>query len=83
MDRGTKATLALTIPRALFKSSAKDLYPPIFELIIQPNLHLVFRKMLVLLQWYDLGQPSRSRLYVFMRIPGESAYRRFPAWIRA
>jgi hypothetical protein len=42
----------------LFKSSAKDLYLPIFELVIQPNLLLLFGEKLVLLQWYDLGQPS-------------------------
>jgi hypothetical protein len=64
-------------------SAAKDLYLPIFELVIQPNLLLLFGEKLVLLQWYDLGQPSRNRLYVFMRIPGKSTYRRFPAWIRA
>jgi hypothetical protein len=56
--------------------SAKDLYLPIFELVIQPNLLLLFGEKLVLLQWYDLGQPSRNRLYVFMRIPGKSTYRR-------
>ena len=41
-DRGTKATLTLTIPRSLFKSYAKDLSFPIFELVLQhrsaPNL---------------------------------------------
>jgi hypothetical protein len=34
-DRGTKATLALTIPRSLFKSYARDLSFPIFELVLQ------------------------------------------------
>jgi hypothetical protein len=34
-DRGTKATLTLTIPRSLFKSYAKDLSFPIFELVFQ------------------------------------------------
>ena len=29
MDRSNKATLPLTIPRSIFKSSAKDLSPPI------------------------------------------------------
>ncbi len=32
-DRGTKATLMLTIPRSIFKSSTKDLSLPIFELV--------------------------------------------------
>ena len=34
VDRSNKATLLLTIPRSLFKSSAKDLSPPIFEIVI-------------------------------------------------
>jgi hypothetical protein len=34
-DRGTRATLTLTIPRSLFKSYAKDLSFPIFELVFQ------------------------------------------------
>ena len=34
-DRGTKATLVLTIPRSVFKSSTKDLSLPIFELVFQ------------------------------------------------
>ncbi|RHZ57888.1 hypothetical protein Glove_382g69 [Diversispora epigaea] len=34
-DRSTKATLLLTIPRSKFKSSAKDLSTPIFEIEIQ------------------------------------------------
>ena len=38
VDRGTKATLTLTIPRSLFKSSTKDLSFPIFELVIRPRL---------------------------------------------
>ncbi|KAG9298475.1 hypothetical protein G9A89_000557, partial [Geosiphon pyriformis] len=41
-DRGTKATLGLTIPRSLFKSSTKDLSLPIFELVIQHRLTPVF-----------------------------------------
>ena len=42
-DRGTKATLTLTIPRSLFKSYAKDLSFPIFELVFQhrPELPVV------------------------------------------
>ena len=35
VDRSNKATLLLTIPRSLFKSSAKDLSPPIFEIVIR------------------------------------------------
>ena len=33
-DRSNKATLLLTIPRCVFKSSAKDLSSPIFQLEI-------------------------------------------------
>lgn len=41
-DRGTKATLILTIPRSLFKSYAKDLSLPIFELVFQHRLSTHF-----------------------------------------
>ena len=34
-DRSTKATLLRTIPSPIFKSSAKDLSNPIFEITIQ------------------------------------------------
>ena len=37
VDRSNKATLPLTIPRSLFKSSAKVLSPPIFEIVIRCN----------------------------------------------
>ena len=33
-DRNNKATLLLTIPRSIFKSSAKDLSPPTFEIVM-------------------------------------------------
>jgi hypothetical protein len=36
-DRGTKATLMLTIPRSIFKSSTKDLSLSIFALVIRSN----------------------------------------------
>ena len=35
VDRRTKPTLILTIPRSSFKSSTKDLSFPIFEIMIQ------------------------------------------------
>ena len=38
-DRGTKATLMLTIPRSIFKSFTKDLSLSIFELVIQHRSH--------------------------------------------
>ena len=47
VDRRTKPTLILTIPRSLFKSSTKDLSSEIFEIVIQS---------------YDLGlSPIRIR----------------------
>ena len=41
-DRGTKATLMLTIPCSIFKSFTKDLSFPIFELVIQHRSHSSF-----------------------------------------
>ena len=38
VDRSNKATLLLTIPRSLFKSSAKDLSLPTFEIAIREPL---------------------------------------------
>ena len=38
-DRGTKATLTLTIPRSIFKSFTKDLSRSIFELMCQHRSH--------------------------------------------
>ena len=49
VDRSNKTTLLLTIPRSLFKSSAKDLSPPIFEIAIRVT-HLTLGRHL-----YDLG----------------------------
>jgi hypothetical protein len=43
-DRGTKATLMLTIPRSIFKSFTKDLSLSIFELVIQHRSHPYFTK---------------------------------------
>ena len=40
VDRRTEPTLILTIPRSSFKSSAKDLSFPIFEIIIQ-DTHII------------------------------------------
>ncbi len=37
MDRNNKATLPRTAPSTVFKSSAKDLNPPWFEIIIQSD----------------------------------------------
>jgi hypothetical protein len=42
-DRNNKATLPLTIPRCIFKSSAKDFTTPIFEIIIRSQDTQPFR----------------------------------------
>jgi hypothetical protein len=42
MDRNNKATLPFTIPSSVFKSSAKDLGSPIFEIIIQHDRTTMF-----------------------------------------
>ncbi|CAG8721043.1 2943_t:CDS:1, partial [Cetraspora pellucida] len=41
-DRSTKTTLLLTIPSSKFKSSAKDLSTPIFEITIQGYIESKF-----------------------------------------
>jgi hypothetical protein len=41
-DRGTRATLMLTIPRSIFKSFTKDLSLSIFELVFQHRSHSHF-----------------------------------------
>ena len=81
-DRGTKATLMLTIPRSLFKSSTKDLSFPIFELVFQhqkTNILLPARTVTC----YDLGRRPRTPPILTHYNIRESSYRRFPAWIRA
>ena len=64
-DRSTKATLLLTIPSSLFKSSAKDLSYPIFKITIQrlvnktlPSHHWT--------SWYDLG--ARGSIFIQLNI---------------
>ena len=42
-NRSTKATLKLTIPGSVFKSSAKDLSYPIFEIVIHGQVKRPFR----------------------------------------
>ena len=77
-DRGTKATLTLTIPRSIFKSYTKDLFVPIFELAsASPGQTFVSSREP--LQCYDLG-PEPMLIHV---TSGTATYRRFPAWILA
>ena len=49
-DRGTRATLMLTIPSSIFKSYTKDLSLPIFELVSVSK------------PCYDLGPKAMSTL---------------------
>ena len=61
-DRGTEATLALTILRSLFKSYTKDLSDPIFELVsASPEFPLVEKREP--LQCYDLGRHKDAYVY--------------------
>ena len=64
VDRSNKATLLLTIPRYLFKSSAKDLCPPIFEMVIRELPNKRFR-LLGASPGYDFGT-AQAALFVFV-----------------
>lgn len=63
-DRGTKATLMLTILCSIFKSFTKDLSLSIFELVIQHRLNPVFYTEPCRLQCYDL-EPVRKQAYTY------------------
>ena len=82
VDRRTKPTLILTIPRSLFKSSTKDLSFPIFEIMIQDTQ---WRPALVRLQSpsqvYDLGAALKNRANVIRLTSGKVDIVAFPAWI--
>ena len=54
-DRGAKATLMLTIPRSLFKSSTKDLSTQYFELEMKQRLRLAICARDSAVPCYDLG----------------------------
>lgn len=78
-DRSNKATLLLTIPRSLFKSSAKDLSSPIFEITIQELTKQHFHYLAnVLLLGY---RSTTSVLYLYSSKYGEGKHRRFLARI--
>ena len=81
-DRGTKATLMLTIPRSIFKSYTKDLSLPIFELVIQHRLQPSFMTEQCRYNVMILDMPEDG-LYLLMITSGKATYRRFPAWILA
>ena len=72
-DRGTKATLTLTIPRSSIKSYANDLSFPIFGLAIRHRLQQHFKGATGPSPCYDLGS---EELYVFTWLSGKATYRR-------
>ena len=67
-DRGTKATLMLTIPRSLFKSYTKDLSFPIFELCFSIAWGVFGDNLKVPLQCYDLGREQVSPIRIHYNI---------------
>ena len=53
-----------TIPRSLFKSYAKDLSVPMFELVLQHQTPARLDRPAEPSQWYDLGH-ARKRAYTY------------------
>ena len=65
MDRSSKATLPLTIPRPIFKSSAKDSSPRSSEIVMQSARGTMFRRpggALDTCFWGRKGVPTSSRV---------------------
>ena len=58
-DRGTRATLMLTIPRSIFKSFTKDLSRSIFELVCQHRSHPHFTAGRAVYNIMIYGYPER------------------------
>ena len=58
-DRGTKATLTLTIPRSIFKSFTKDLSRSIFELVFQHRSHAHFTERRAVYNVMISNRPER------------------------
>ena len=81
-DRGTRATLMLTIPRSIFKSFTKDLSLSIFELVFQHRSHLYFTKGRAVYNVMILNLPE-SKLILTHLTSERAKYRHFPAWILA
>jgi hypothetical protein len=68
-----------TIPRSLFKSYAKDLLLPIFELVFQHRLNPDLEEAQCRYNVMILAQKA-----IVTRVtPGGKTYRRFSAWILA
>ena len=65
MDRSSKATLPLTIPRPIFKSSAKDSSPRSSEIVMQSARAGLFRRRGGALDtcfWGRMRAPTSSRV---------------------
>ena len=63
-DRSNKATLLLTIPRSLYKSSTKDSSTQIFEIIIHGSPTRLFSALTASV-CYDFGR-AYAPLFVFV-----------------
>jgi hypothetical protein len=81
-DRGTKATLTLTIPRSIFKSYTKDFSFPTFELVFQYRPRPLWWGARYRYNIMILDRPEGRSILTHDNIR-ESSYRRFPAWILA
>ena len=79
VDRSNKATLLLTIPRSKFKSSAKDLSRPIFEIVFQRTTKAACFATPARLNFMALE--LHRQLYLCACNKGQGKYCRFLAWI--
>ena len=78
VDRNNKATLLLTIPRSIFKSSTKDLSCPIFEIVNQRTFLLHCTEGLRL---NFMALELHKQLYSCTCNKRQGRNRRFLAWI--
>ena len=81
-DRNNRATLLLTIPRSTFKSSTKDLYPTIFEVLFGA---LAARGLWSFPAPRSAGfyDPGTRVLSLLRRLNTVGRYRRYLEWILA
>ena len=81
VDRRTKPTLILTIPRSLFKSSTKDLSSAIFEIVIQ-SYDLGRKRLSVFVsdheRWTSTISSMDSDLEAFSHYPTDGSFAALP-----
>ena len=81
VDRRTKPTLILTIPRSLFKSSTKDLSSAIFEIVIQ-SYDLECKHLSVFVsdheRWISTISSMDSDLEAFSHYPTDGSFAALP-----